>query len=407
MKKIDFKSNKILFLLDIIKNIFAFGIYIISMQIIFLPYMSRNLDYITNSKLLTYIVILNLFTMSIGQQLGITLQIYTGDRDEKKYLHDFRLLNLISNIAVFLLTFIIILFLKFGFVNALILSIISTLTNNRFYYVAHFRNNKNFNKVTISNIFYFLGILLGIAYCYLINTNFWLPILLAEIFANAYVYISLNELRGFRIEKTNHFIFVLKDYFNLMLSAFLSNIPVYTDKLLVLPLLGTESMSIYYAGTALSKALFLIVNPVSAVLLAWLSNSNYKNVKELVKKYIKINLLLIIGIFALNLPLTYLATKILYNHLFESVLNIIIPISVTATVQISSSFLNVIMLRYYNSINNIYVNLTSIISFIIFGVLGARIGGLYGFAWGMSFSKILIWIAYTVIMIYSTPKQDN
>ena len=69
-------------------------------------------------------------------------------------------------------------------------------------------------------------------------------------------------------------------------------------------------MSAYYARTALSKMLFLVVNPINGVLLSYLATNEFGDGKSVARKQININIIITVLTFVLSMPMTYVATYI-------------------------------------------------------------------------------------------------
>ena len=157
-------------------------------------------------------------------------------------------------------------------------------------------------------------------------------------------------------------------------------------------------MSAYYAGTALSKMLFLIINPINGVLLAYLSTNEFGDGKKVIRKQVNINFIIIVLTFLLSIPLTYVATYLFYNQFLDKVVEILIPLSTIATFSVASSLLRVIFLKYANIRYLKYINIINIISFIVFATIGAKYFGILGFAYGVAFSKFLLWLSFYIVI---------
>ena len=390
-------DKKIKFIKDIINNTFAFGIYIISMHIVFLPYMASHLETSDNAKLLLFIMISNILTLSLGNELGILYQVKNKEKTGESQA-DFRALSLKTNIFIFIFMVSILYILKFNLIEAFMFGVISTLTNIRFYYLGHFRKDKKFKLVGVINFLYFIGILSGIILSRKGFDFLWISLLLAEIFSNAYVFFKLEYLREIKIERTKDYKRLRKSYLDLSFASLLTNFPTYADKLLILPLLGSATMSAYYAGTALSKMLFLVVNPINGVLLSYLATDELGDEKKIIKNQVNINFIIIALTFLLSFPLTYVATYIFYNQFIDRVLTILIPLSIIATFSIASSLLKVIVLKFLNVKYLKYINILNIITFIIFATLGAKYFKLIGFTYGVAFSKFVLWFSFYIVI---------
>ena len=200
------------------------------------------------------------------------------------------------------------------------------------------------------------------------------------------------------IRKRKNYKELKKSYLDLSFASLLTNFPTYADKLLILPLLGSATMSAYYAGTALSKMLFLVINPINGVLLSYLATDEFGDEKRVIKRQVNINFIIIIITFLLSLPLTYLATYIFYNQFLDKVVEILIPLSIIGTFAVASSLLKVVFLKFLDIRCLKFINILNIITFILFGTIGAKYFGLIGFAYGVALSKFLFWLSFYVII---------
>ena len=390
-------NKKIKFIKDIVNNTFAFGIYIISMHLVFLPFMAKYLEVDDNVKLLSFIMIANIVNLSLGHELGILYQVKnTEESDENKT--DFRILLYKTNIIIFIFMVIILSILKFSLVEAFMFGLTSTLTNTRFFYLGIFRKEKRFKLISATNFLFFIGIILGIFLFTRGITFLWMSLLLAEILSNICVFAKVQHKKKIKIKITKYYNELRKSYLDLSFASLLTNFPTYADKLLILPLLGSTNMSAYYAGTALSKMLFLVINPINGVLLSYLSTDEFGDKRKVIKRQININFIIIVLTFLLSLPLTYVATLIFYKQFLDKVVKILIPLSITATFSVASSLLKVIFLKYANIRYLKYINIINIVTFVVFATIGAKYYALSGFAYGVALSKFILWLSFYIII---------
>ena len=153
-------------------------------------------------------------------------------------------------------------------------------------------------------------------------------------------------------------------------------------------------MSAYYAGTVLSKMMFLVVNPMNAVLLSWLSGDRVTDKNVVIRRQIQVNMIILVVVFLISFPLTYFLMKILYSQFFDQVIAVILPLSLLSAFSIASSFLRVVFLRYYDLKTLKYVNIIHLVVFLTAAPLGAMFYGLGGFTLGVAASKATLWITF-------------
>ena len=208
------------FIKDTFNNTFAFGVYIISMHIVFLPYMARHLESTENARLLLFIMISNIVTLSLGSELGVLYQVrYQGGEDRQ----DFRRLSVKTNIVILVFMALVLYILKFSPVETLAFTTISVLTNIRFYYQGQLRREKQFISIGIGNLLYLIGIAGGIGVFARGFRGLWVSLLFAEILSNAYIFIKLGLIRPMKIKKTESFKGLRKSYLDLSFASLLTN----------------------------------------------------------------------------------------------------------------------------------------------------------------------------------------
>ncbi|HHU52612.1 MAG TPA: hypothetical protein GXZ43_00830 [Clostridiaceae bacterium] len=396
-------QNRKQFLKDIIKNTLAFGIYMVAFHIFMMPFLAKKLDPEINAQFLLYVMISNIATLSIGNELGILYQVLTGREKGEQTLPDIRYILNFSSVVLSILMFGTMIILRFSLLASLFLSLTVFMTNFRLFMVCYLRLRMNFKAIIAGNFLYFIGVVLSLVFLNYAFLIFWLPIFLAELFSALFYRYSAGDFFLVKPNKTSEFRVVLKEFFELFSSTLLTNIPNYADKIMILPLLGDVMMAAYYAGSVVSNLLFIIINPINGVILAWLSKDNISDAKTIINNHIKVNFIIIALVFCLNIPAIYLMTWILYKKYLHIVITILIPLSINATFSIASSLLKMVYLRYLELKRIKYFNLTQLMCFILFSFIGSKFFGVIGFAFGAAFSKFVLWFLY----LYSLFKVKN
>ncbi|MGI6157637.1 MAG: lipopolysaccharide biosynthesis protein [Saccharofermentanales bacterium] len=404
--KIMHKSRQ--FIKNVVKNALTFGIYIAGYHLLMLPYLAKHLDVAVNARLLTYIMISSILTISVGNQLGIFYQLVMGRSPDKQTHGDLRWLYRQSSVLLAVLTLVILLIVRFTVLEAFLLTGITLLTNARLFYLAYLRMYDEYKAMAIGNGLYVVGVVLAIIWFQWMPTVYWLPLLLAEICSVVYLhFFAAKPFRSIPAARGTKFTDHVKAYVNLVTSALLNNIPNYTDKLLILALLGELSMSAYYAGTTFSKMLFLLANPINGVLLVWLAKRSDDDEHSVVRRQLRANFLIALVVFAVSLPVIYIMTKIFYAQFFEVIRIILFPLALSAGFAIAASFLRVLFMRYADIRYLKYINVARIILFIALASLGSKLSGVRGFAYGVSITNFLYWLLFMAALFYRTSERRN
>lgn len=148
-----FKKYKI-FLSDMILNMIGFGIYIIAQQIILLPILAKTVDDTIYSSLVLYISILNVICNVTGGELGNVRLVRDSDYKEKGVIGDFTRILLTLSPIIAIITFPILIYLKYSILGNVFLVLTILMANVRLYATCFYRLEKKYNKVIIQNLFY-------------------------------------------------------------------------------------------------------------------------------------------------------------------------------------------------------------------------------------------------------------
>jgi O-antigen/teichoic acid export membrane protein len=357
-----------------------------------MPVMGKILNEDNFATFIIFISIFSVVSNSLGSELGIVRQILEHKKKDREY----------NTIIVFLATlsfFISIigaLFLKFSVIDSAMLSIAVALANIRLYCGAYFRMNKTFFKVLLQNILYLVGMGIGLFVFYRTHI-IWAPLVFAELLAIAYsVYNS--DFKRIRFEQDylkldKGILLKFKDY---GIVELITNMMVYFDKLIIYPILGPLAVNTYYATNTTSKISALIINPLNGVIISWLKNDDKAGKKRYIKFALKYTLPIIIVVTLLNIPVIYLAVKILYSQYLDSSLQIVVPIAASVGIGTASSLIRSLVLKYRKSTEllSIYINYTVV--FIVFSFAFSYIWGLFGFAISCAITRTYLLCLFVV-----------
>lgn len=379
------------FIKDMFINTFSFGIYIITQQIILMPIMSRILSQEEYANYIIYISVFAIISNVLGSELGIVRQIRDDKEEGKSYN---RILAILIPI-ILVISAISLYFLKYNIVDISFLTISIILANIRLYSASCFRMNKDFKKVLLQNVIYLIGILIGLA-IYIKWNYVWIPALVAEMFTFIYNLFNTDILKAGISKKRDKDI--IKTFSNLGFISLLVNGVVYFDKILIYPILGGTAVTLYYATSAMSKVINLIVNPLYSVILSWLKDNDEKFKSKIVSLTIKINIPVLIFSFVISVPLTYIALKILYPQYFAEALYLIIPVCISLAFSVVSSLVKAILLKYMDSKKLVKAYVIYFIIFVMSAIIMSKLMGLIGFAYSNIISKFSLWLIFLILL---------
>ena len=380
---------------DFILYTLSFILYTFIQQIVLMPYLSKFSTSTEYSTIIIFLTIFNILCYSIGDELAntklITLQKYNKIQNKNG---DFNYIFVISTILIIIITTIFSTIYKLNLLNICTIILTFVIGIYRHYILAFFKIQNKYFKILLSFVFYFIGIILGILLNNIINSPF-IIFMFGELFAFFYYIIVLhkNKIEILQIKKSQIYKNSLAVFLPLFFISLIFNCLNYIDRIIIYPLLGSESMNLYYAATTMSKFSSLIINPLSNIILARLalSSENYIDViKILLKKYL---LLLIIISIVICTSVSYIGVKILYPQYFDNCLNIFIPVGIAMALGIIASILKPVILKYYKTSKFLLLNLIYSL-FIILTIYLSHKFDLAGFAYGIMISKIFLLLGY-------------
>lgn len=389
---------------DMILNMIGFGIYIVSQQIILLPILAKNVDDTIYSSLVLYLSILNLVCNVTGGELGNVRIIRDSEYKEKKVMGDFSRIMLLIAPIITIITFPILIYLKYSAIGSVFLVLTMIMANIRLYSSCYFRLEQKYIKVIIQNLFYLVGIVVSL-FVYKFTSNLYLVMFVPELVSVVYSLIN-SDILHMGLTKTIEMINTIKKLFQLGFVSLLTNLMSYFDKFLIYPMFGAGLVSVYYAVNSVSKIANLITNPMSNVILSWVSNAkNQDSKKKIIKLTLISNIPILLVVTVVTIPLTYIALRILYSQYMETAKILIIPISITTAFGTASALIKSVLLKYSNT-NKLVA--TYVVYFSIFAVLAyflSKTIGILGFTIANLISQIILWILFIILLL--TAKENK
>lgn len=280
------------------------------------------------------------------------------------------------------------------------------MTNVRLYSTCYYRLESKYNKVIIQNLIYFIGIIISLI-IFKFTSNIYFLLFIPEFISIIYA-LKNSDLLIMKLEKTKEIITTSKQFIKLGIVSLLTNLMDYFDKFLIYPMFGATSVSVYYAVNSMSKITSLITNPMSSVILSWVSNSKGDNSKnKILKMTLLANIPVILIVTLLTIPCTYIALKILYIQYLSDALILIIPIAITSGFGTAAVLIKSVLLKYSNTNKLLITYVSYFIVFIMLGYYLSKLNGLQGFAIANLISRIILWILFNILLIVSLKRGEE
>ncbi|MBF0979576.1 MAG: hypothetical protein HXK66_05410 [Clostridiales bacterium] len=373
MKKIKKIINKYKFLFsDMILNMVGFGIYVVSQKIILLPIIAKQVNDNIYTSLTLFMSILNIFCNITGGELGNVRLIKNNDYKDKKVIGDFSRILLVLSLLIIVIGSPILIFLKYEYKYILFFILTILMANIRLYATNFYRLEKKFLKVIIQNLIYLIGIILGLFlfnYIHEIYIVLFIPELISIIYA-----LFNCDLIKMGLNKTTEIKSTIKKYIGLGTISLLNNIMNYCDSILIYPILGVQQVAVYYAVNSVSNITSLLTNPMSSVILSWISSAKDEKKNKIFKITLSINIPLIIIVTLITIPLTYLSMFVLYKQYLSGITILVILISISTAFGTAGAFTKTILIKYTKTANLVGIY---IMYFIVLSILGIILSKIY------------------------------
>lgn len=209
-----------------------------------------------------------------------------------------------------------------------------------------------------------------------------------------------------KLVKTSEFFETVKKFSKLAFLSLLTNLMNYFDKFIIYPIFGATSIAIYYSVNSMAKIANLICNPVSNVILSWVSGmSGEKNKNKIIKATLLLNFPIILVVTLITIPLTYIALKILYSQFLNDGMILIIPVSIAVGFGIAATLIKSVLLKFSNTNALVGVYILYFIVFVICAYFLSKNNGILGFAIANLISKIVLWINFIVMLLMEMKKE--
>ncbi len=389
------------FIKDIFINILSSSLLAISLQLIIFPFISNEMKNSDFGQLVAIYGINNLIVNFLGNSLNNTRLL--SRKNSNEYSLILYIINILSSVLILISANLM--NLNIGIINIFVFMLFTLLANNRNYFMVNYRLSLEYNKIFILNIFVILGYFLGfIIYIY---TKLWSVIFLSgEIIALMYMIknktITLNLSKNqFKYNKV-----ITVEFIKLSFANFINNFLNYLDRFLIIPLLGSVSMGVYFAASAISKIIVMLLTPINNVLLSYITNRNILiNKIQMIKVYL-ISLLLIVPLYFIINISSELVVEVLYKDFAYEAKTIIPIITIGILFNTITNVNNNLLISKYPIMYQILIQIIYGLIYIILSIVFTINYGLKGFAYSFVLSNIAKYFTHILIIILAKQNKE-
>ena len=355
-----------------------------------------------------------LFFMSIAALLGASLgnganygrlKIYT---EEKNTVNgEYNIFLVFSGLLIVAFTFVSIL-IKGNSAEGTWIGIFGIFLSTavRYYADVEYRLSLNYKRFALYYVIIAAGYLLGLL-IYRFTGAWPLIFITGEIAGILFVVLTGKVFRGKFFERTARFPQHMKTVSVLAGSYFLSDFVSSADRLL-LPVLvtgGDELSSVFYYASLVGKLMSLLSAPLNGVLSGHIA----KKEGGLKRKQFAGILLWMLGIWAVVTALSvlgsFLFVKLFYPEHLEEASPLFLLANAGQVIFFICNTLMVVVLRYTNERNLLFVSIAYIAVFFAVTVPLVLSFGIWGLAWGIFAVNVLKFILFAVFGFFGLKKD--
>lgn len=368
---------------DFSLNILASIVITAATQIIIYPWLAREYDAVLYGVILTIMGVGNTIVSTVGGSVNNARLLMLTEYEEKRQCGDFLpILYTLDIVSVFLYLFYIIATdSTISLVTLLLLLLYLIMGNARGYGMVAYRLELNYTKNLICSIAVASGNITGALIIVAGHQRDLWPLIfvLGEVFGTIVIAIGTDIFRE-PLNLTDLFRTTSGKVLILLVTTLIANLLIYLDRILLLPILGGEAVSIYTTASFFGKCLGLLLTPMAGVLLSYFAQGDYDMTK---RKFREINLIVAVfagTFFLVSLLMSDPITGLLYPTLISSARPFLVIANLTMIIASAGNMTQPAVLKYAPTWFQIVIQIVYCIVYIVGGYYGSMRNGLSGFA---------------------------
>ena len=338
------KDNKKI-ILDVILNITASALPIAMLQLVIYPFVAKKIGGDEYGLMLTIYSVWIMISNSLGNVLNNIKLLRFPEYKEKEYEGDIPILlrqwTIVNSIVIFIVIWLYC--GNFSLIHLFAGVAVATCILLKSYLEVGFRIELNYINILLNNFWLSLGFFIGFLIFWI--TDVWELIFLIGYATSCVFCIKKTNLIREPSNKTPIFQEVKKDSYSLVLSAIITNLINYADKLVLYPLMGGTTVAIYYTATILGKITGMLTGPINSVILSYITRWD-KSKANFFYRVIAIGAVIIIVGYFVTLIIAKPIIGLLFPQWLEEVLEILPLTTATIMLNVLASILQPFVLKY-------------------------------------------------------------
>ena len=362
---------------DVVINLVSNGLLVIMIQIILLPFLSRNTSSVDFGVILTIYGINNAIGLFLGNSLN-NLRLLDSDQNKDSGDYSSLLVKVITAAIIISGVFFYFYGSNLSIAEIIFLIVLSILTVTKNYALVYFRIKIMFNEIFIVNVFCIVGFGIGMTLHNFLN--FWpLIFVLSEGLSVIYLYFRTPILKE-RPQKSSNYKKKRNRYIHLASSNFIPSFLTYLDRLLIAPILGANNVSVYFVASVMGKFVAILAGPMNNVLLTYISRVQNKKARSMFLKSLGIS----VGIIFIGYIIIILTAPIIINILYpvmaDEALRYANVANLATIIMVAGKVLNLFILKFCRISFQTIIQASYAIIYVGGAIVLSINFGLYGFA---------------------------
>lgn len=379
------QNKKIRMILDMGLNTFAVGFPVAILQLIVYPYISRKINTDSYGLMITMYSVWMVLSNSLGNVINNIRLLYENEYEEKHITGDFNILlrrwEIINLLIVLALTIYYI--QEFSITDIFLSLLIAAFVLLKAYLEVGFRIKLNYRSILINGLLQGTGFFLGVL-TFNITGKWQFVFLFGFLFSMTYSAVRTKLLRE-PYTRTELYGTVSKNMILYTIATFSNSMMSYADKMVLYPLMGGYTVSVYYTATILGKIVSMLTGPITSVVLSYISKWDQKNRNIFSKVLFSGGLLAALGYF-ITLFISRPIISLLFPQWVQEVIKLLPFTTAAIVIQALNAFLNPFVLKFYDIKWQIVINVSSagtyfvgaLVLWYFYGITGFCIGTICG-----------------------------
>ena len=371
---------------DILLNIFSVALSTFCVQVVVYPVIAKNLTIEQYGKFLIIMAVANIMADCFGTAANNS-RLIGSVNNKSDFRGDFCIFLFCSSIFCGIGVVIAgnyLFDIDFLVVSLSVLYVVLFICYN--YATVYFRISLDFLKNFKCTALMILGYCLGLPFVFC-QELYMMPFIVGTFFA--VFYIKLNYDIKFSLVKSGKFVENRKKFIILSISLFVGGAALYFDRFYIDHYFDAEAVALFAVASVTAKSLSVIINPMSTVILSYLTRKQKMIRKIEFRKYILWLTLALPICYVFAIGVAPYVIKILYPSYYFKVSDIVNFATLPALAWSAGNVLQPIILRYCNLNVQILKDVIYIFIAITASALLVPGFGLYGFCSALTLSGLV------------------